>query len=46
MTTAERIYKTVQWGSEPKLYEVLDFAEFLKQKRAAEVSNQTRLLNV
>ncbi|NTV66956.1 MAG: DUF2281 domain-containing protein [Chlorobaculum sp.] len=38
MTTAEKIYKTVQGLPEPMLHEVLDFAEFLKQKRAARTS--------
>lgn len=38
MNTAEKIYKTVQGLSEPMLHEVLDFVEFLKQKRAAQVS--------
>jgi len=32
MTTAEKIYRTVQELPEPMLHEVLDFAEFLKQK--------------
>ena len=36
MTTAEKIYQTVQGLPEPMLHEVLDFAEFLKQKKAAE----------
>ncbi|TNJ38875.1 DUF2281 domain-containing protein [Chlorobaculum thiosulfatiphilum] len=36
MTTAEKINKAIQDLSEPMLHEVLDFAEFLKQKRAAE----------
>jgi hypothetical protein len=36
MNTAEKIYKTVQGLPEPMLHEVLDFAEFLKQKSAAE----------
>jgi len=38
MTTVEKIYKTIQSLPEPMLHEVLDFAEFLKQKRAAQVS--------
>lgn len=40
MTTAEKIYKAVQELPEPMLHEVLDFAEYLKQKRAAEASIQ------
>jgi pyruvate-formate lyase-activating enzyme len=33
MTTAEKIYRTVKEMPEPVLREVLDFAEFLKQKK-------------
>jgi hypothetical protein len=32
MTTAEKIYKAVQELPEPMLHEILDFAEFLKEK--------------
>ena len=32
MTTAEKIYQVVKKLPEPMLHEVLDFAEFLKQK--------------
>ncbi len=35
MTTAEKIYRTVKELPEPALREVLDFAEFLKQKKNA-----------
>ena len=38
MTTAEKINKAIQGLSEPMLHEVLDFAEFLKQKRVARSS--------
>ncbi|TNJ38878.1 DUF2281 domain-containing protein [Chlorobaculum thiosulfatiphilum] len=38
MNTAEKINKVIQGLSEPMRHEVLDFAEFLKQKRAAGVS--------
>ena len=36
MTTAEKIIKTVSELPEPMLHELLDFAEFLKQKKVAE----------
>jgi hypothetical protein len=36
MTTAEKIYQAVKELPEPMLHEVLDFAEFLKQKRNTE----------
>ena len=35
ITTAEKIYRTVKELPEPVLREVLDFAEFLKQKKKA-----------
>ena len=38
MTTAEKIFKTVRELPEPMLHELLDFAEFLKQKKVAESS--------
>lgn len=38
MTTAEKIFKTVRELPEPMLHELLDFAEFLKQKKVAETS--------
>ncbi len=40
MTTAEKIYQVVKKLPEPMLHEVLDFAEFLKQK------NKTKSLPV
>ncbi len=33
MTTAEKIYQAVKKLTEPMLHEVLDFAEFLNQKK-------------
>ena len=38
MTTAEKIYKAVKELPEPMLHEVLDFAEFLKQKNKAKTT--------
>lgn len=38
MTTAEKIYKAVKELPEPMLHEVLDFAEFLKQKNKTKSS--------
>jgi hypothetical protein len=38
MTTAEKIYKAVKELPEPMLHEVLDFAEFLKQKNKTKAS--------
>jgi hypothetical protein len=39
MTTAEKIFETVRELPEPMLHELLDFAEFLKQKKVTETSN-------
>lgn len=36
MTTAEKLYKTAKELPEPLVAEILDFAEYLKQKRNAE----------
>ena len=40
MTTAERLYQVTQQLSEPMLAELLDFAEFLRQKKSPD-SRQT-----
>ncbi len=38
MNTAERLYQVTKELSEPVLVELLDFAEFLRQKKAGEVT--------
>ncbi|MEI7695788.1 MAG: DUF2281 domain-containing protein [Chlorobium sp.] len=43
MTTAEKIYRTMQKLPEPMLHEVLDFAEFLKQKKSTGTSKSGNL---
>jgi hypothetical protein len=43
MTTAEKIYKAVKELPEPMLHEVLDFAEFLKQKNKAKARTHGNL---
>jgi hypothetical protein len=42
MTTAEKIYKAVKELPEPMLLELLDFAEFLKQKNETKTSPVTK----
>jgi len=43
MTTAEKIYRTMEELPEPILHEVLDFAEFLKQKKSTGTSKSGNL---
>ena len=44
MTTAEKLYKTVQDMPEPILAELLDFAEFLRAKMSDRQSRSTNEL--
>lgn len=43
MTTVEKIYRAVKELPEPMLHEVLDFAEFLMQKKSAETTRHGNL---
>jgi hypothetical protein len=46
MTTTEKIYRTMQELPEPMRHEVLDFAEFLKQKKSTDTPRSGNLPNV
>ncbi len=43
MTTTEKIYRTMQELPEPMRHEVLDFAEFLKQKKSTDTPRSGHL---